>query len=75
MREYKFINSPGNWMVDLMELNESPYLEINYTEGYIFIGYNPSNHLLYLQFTTSKSSETMSDILKKLFNYIEDDKI
>lgn len=67
MREYKFINKPSSWMVDLIELNESPYVEINYQEGYIFIGYNPSNHLLFLKFTTSKSSETMTDILKELF--------
>jgi len=45
-------------MIDLIELNNNPYIEINYTNGYIFLGYNPSNHIIFTRFTKTKDVES-----------------
>ena len=45
-------------MIDLIELNNNPYIEINYTNGYIFLAYNPSNHIIFTRFTKTKDVES-----------------
>jgi len=37
--QYKFINRLGHYMIDLIELHESDYIEMNYSSGYVFIAY------------------------------------
>jgi len=53
-------------MVDLIEINESKYIEVNFQTGYVFIAYNPSNHLLFLRFSKTKESEVMTQYLKEM---------
>ncbi len=31
IKMYKFVNKPGLWMIDLIELNDSKYVELNFT--------------------------------------------
>jgi len=38
--QYKFILSPDRWMVDIMELNDSIYLEAEIDHYYIIMYYN-----------------------------------
>jgi len=45
-------------MIDLIELNNNPYIEINYTTGYIFLAYCPANHLIFTKFTKTKDTES-----------------
>jgi hypothetical protein len=57
-------------MVDLIELNDSPYIEVNYTTGYIFFAYCPANHLIFTRFTKTKDSESTSNILNEMLTYL-----
>jgi hypothetical protein len=57
MNGYKFVNRVGGYYIDLIELNDNPYIEINYTNGYIFLAYNPSNHIIFTRFTKTKDTE------------------
>jgi hypothetical protein len=58
-------------MIDLVELNNSPYIEIDYTNGYIFLGYNPSNHIIFARFTKTKDTESTTFILDEFLKYLE----
>jgi hypothetical protein len=57
-------------MIDLIELNDSPYIEVNYTTGYIFFAYCPANHLIFIRFTKTKDSESTSNILDEMLKYL-----
>ena len=72
---YKFINKLGHYMIDLIELTESQYVELNYTTGYIFFAYCTSNHLIFTKFIKTKSADVTAECLKELFTYLENDKI
>jgi transposase-like protein len=61
----------GGWMIDLIELNETPYIEINFTTGYIFLAYNPSNHIIFVKFTKTKDTESTTIILDEMLNYLD----
>ena len=61
-------------MLDLIEINDSKHIEINYQTGYVFIGYNPSNHLLFLRFSKTKESEVMHGFLKEMIEYLDKNK-
>ena len=71
MPEYKFINQPGLWMLDLIELHDSPYTEINFQTGFIFFGYQPANHLIYVQFIKSKDAESTQLAAQEMNEYLE----
>jgi hypothetical protein len=58
-------------MIDLIELNDSPFIEINYTNGYIFLAYNPSNHIIFTKFTKTKDSESTTFILDEFLKYLD----
>ena len=60
---FKFINNPGLYMIDLIELNDSKYIELSYCEGYIIFCYNPSNHVMFLRFSKTKECEIMTEFL------------
>ena len=62
-------------MVDLIELKESEYIEVNHSQGYIFIAYQPANHLLFTKFMSDKKSESTKLAVQDLFDYLENDKI
>ena len=61
-------------MIDLVEINESKYIEVNFQTGYVFIAYNPSNHLLFLRFSKTKQSEVMTEYLKEMIQYLDKNK-
>ena len=69
---YKFVNKPGLWMVDLIELRESEYTEVNYTQGYIFIAYQPANHLIYLHFSKDKNTSSTKFAAQEMINYLDE---
>jgi hypothetical protein len=71
MNQYKFINSVGKYMIDLIELNNSPYIEINYTNGYIFLAYNPSNHLIFVRFTKIHAQFMFKISAKRNFTFLK----
>jgi hypothetical protein len=58
-------------MFDLVELNDSPFIEISYTNGYIFLGYNPSNHIIFARFTKTKDAESTTFILDEMLKYLD----
>ena len=62
-------------MIDLIELTESQYVELNYTTGYIWFAYHPCNHLIFTKFIKTKSADVTAECLKELFTYLENDKI
>ena len=68
---YKFVNPVGRWMIDLIELNDSPYVKINYQTRYIFFAYNPSNHIIFTKFTKTKDTESTTKILDEFLNYLD----
>ena len=73
-REYRFINRPGTVMCDLVELNETQYVEMNFQTGYIFLCYNPANHLIFLRFSKTKQAEVMTNFLKEFIDYLDENK-
>jgi hypothetical protein len=58
-------------MVDLIELNDSPYIEISYTTGFIFFAYCPANHLIFVRFTKTKDAESTTYLLNEMLKYLE----
>jgi hypothetical protein len=61
----------GKYMIDLIELNDSPYVEINYQNGYIFLGYCPANHIIFTRFTKTKDAESTTIILDEFLKYLD----
>jgi hypothetical protein len=71
MNGYKFVNKVGSYMIDLIELNDNPYIEINFTTGYIFFAYCPANHIIFTRFTKTKDTESTTDILDEMLKYLD----
>ena len=59
-------------MLDLIELNDSKYVELNFTQGYIFFAYQPCNHLIFTKFMTAKTCENTVSALEDMFKYLDD---
>jgi hypothetical protein len=61
----------GKYMIDLIELNDNPFIEINYQNGYIFLAYCPANHIIFTRFTKTKDVESTTIILDEFLKYLD----
>ena len=67
-KKYKFINGYDDFMVDLLELNNSKYNENKMEDShYVIMFYNPANHRYFTKLLNSKkASETNNALMEFL---------
>ena len=73
MTRYLFISNFDEWEADIMELNDSKYIEIEISKTYhIIIFYNAANHRIFIKLQTSKTADETLKSFELFKNYVNE---
>ena len=68
-KEYKFINKPDHWYVDLLEISNDMYLESRFPTQFIILFYEAARRRIYIQTIDNKSTVQTNRALANFLEY------
>ena len=70
-KQYKFVNKPDHWYVDLIHISNDKYIEAEFESQWVILFYEPARRRIYIETLQDKGSEGTSRAFVNFMQYIE----